>query len=63
MAPQQDIRIAIIGSGLSGIVCAIELKKKLGLAGKNVTIYEKSVRTGGTWEANTYPGCACDVPS
>ena len=27
------------------------------------TILEKSPRLGGTWWENTYPGCACDVPS
>ena len=24
---------------------------------------ERSADVGGTWWANTYPGCACDVPS
>lgn len=27
------------------------------------TIYEKMNGIGGTWYANTYPGCGCDVPS
>ena len=27
------------------------------------TILEKSESLGGTWRHNTYPGCACDVPS
>lgn len=27
------------------------------------TIYEKGERVGGTWRANTYPGCECDIPS
>ncbi|KAJ4310913.1 hypothetical protein N0V84_010717 [Fusarium piperis] len=26
-------------------------------------IYEKNEGVGGTWFENTYPGCACDVPS
>lgn len=26
-------------------------------------ILEKAARLGGTWRENTYPGCACDVPS
>lgn len=26
-------------------------------------IYEKNPEVGGTWYENTYPGCACDVPS
>ncbi|KAF5661752.1 monooxygenase [Fusarium heterosporum] len=28
-----------------------------------LTIYEKNPQVGGTWFENTYPGCACDVPS
>ena len=27
------------------------------------TILEKEEQLGGTWYLNTYPGCACDVPS
>ena len=27
------------------------------------TVLEKSSSLGGTWHDNTYPGCACDVPS
>ena len=59
-AAQAQRRIAIIGSGFSGICLAIQLKK----AGiHSFTIYEKSDRLGGTWRDNTYPGAACDVPS
>ncbi|MBY0274666.1 NAD(P)/FAD-dependent oxidoreductase [Candidatus Binatia bacterium] len=53
-------RIAIIGSGFSGLCLAIELKA----AGiDDFTIYEKDDRVGGTWRDNTYPGAACDLPS
>lgn len=53
-------RIAIIGSGFSGICLGIQLKK----AGiHSFTIFEKSDRLGGTWRDNTYPGAACDVPA
>ena len=24
---------------------------------------ERGAEVGGTWRVNTYPGCACDVPS
>ena len=27
------------------------------------TVYEKGDDLGGTWRDNTYPGCACDIPS
>src|SRR5215207_9450045 len=26
-------------------------------------VFEKADEVGGTWRDNTYPGCACDVPS
>ncbi len=53
-------RIAIIGSGFSGLCLGIQLKR-LGI--DSFTILEKSDRLGGTWRDNTYPGAACDVPS
>ena len=53
-------RIAIIGSGFSGLCLAIQLKA-IGM--HNLTIFEKSDRLGGTWRDNSYPGAACDVPS
>ena len=53
-------RIAIIGSGFSGLCLGMQLKK----AGiESFTIFEKSDRLGGTWRDNSYPGAACDVPS
>ena len=53
-------RIAIIGSGFSGICLGIALRK----AGfRSFTIFEKMDRLGGTWRDNSYPGAACDSPS
>src|SRR2546428_13361785 len=49
----QKRRIAIIGSGFSGLCLAIQLKK----AGiESFTVFEKSACLGGTWRDNTYPG-------
>jgi len=57
---QEDLRFIVIGAGMAGILCAIKLKE----AGyRNVAIYEKADRVGGTWRENTYPGLSCDVPS
>jgi hypothetical protein len=54
------MRVAIIGSGFSGLCLGIQLKR----AGiDSFTIFEKADRLGGTWRENTYPGAACDVPS
>src|SRR5882757_1587188 len=52
--------VAIIGAGFGGLGLAYQLKMR-GLT--NFQILEKSDGVGGTWRANSYPGCACDVPS
>lgn len=53
-------QIIIIGAGISGIGMAIQLLQN---NFKDFLIIEKSNEIGGTWSENTYPGCACDVPS
>ncbi len=50
----------IIGAGFGGIGAAIELRRH---GFRDVTILDRSAELGGTWYHNTYPGCACDVPS
>ena len=53
-------KVAIIGTGFSGLGMAIRLKKE----GENdFIVFEKEAGVGGTWRVNHYPGCACDVPS
>lgn len=52
-------RALIIGTGFSGLGMAIALQKQ----GVEFLILEKADEIGGTWRDNTYPGCACDVPS
>jgi cation diffusion facilitator CzcD-associated flavoprotein CzcO len=55
-----DARVAIVGAGFSGLGLAIRLKQ----AGiHDFVILERADDVGGTWRDNTYPGCACDVPS
>ena len=57
---ERDLRFAIIGAGMSGILSAVELRE----AGfSDIAMYEKAERVGGTWRENTYPGIGCDVPS
>ena len=52
--------IVIVGAGFGGIGMGIALKK----AGyHDFVILEKDDDLGGTWRDNSYPGCACDVPS
>ena len=53
-------RIAIIGTGFSGLCLGIQLKK---IGVESFVIYEKADGIGGTWRENTYPGAECDIPS
>lgn len=56
----RHVRVLIAGAGFSGLGAAIRLSK----AGiDDYVVVEKARDVGGTWEANSYPGCACDVPS
>jgi len=55
-------RAVIIGSGFSGLGMAIALQKQ-GFGADDFVILEKADDIGGTWRDNTYPGCACDIPS
>ncbi len=53
-------RIAIVGSGFSGLGMAVKLKQ----AGiEDFVVLERTGDVGGTWHLNTYPGCQCDIPS
>ena len=54
------MRVLIVGAGFGGVAAAIELRRH-GI--EDVTILEKAPDFGGTWFYNSYPGCACDVPS
>ena len=53
-------RIAVIGTGFAGLGMAIRLKQE-GI--EDFVVFERASSVGGTWRDNTYPGCACDVPS
>ncbi|TDD49514.1 NAD(P)/FAD-dependent oxidoreductase [Kribbella antibiotica] len=52
--------VVIIGAGASGLGAAIRLRQA-GIT--DFAVLEKGPALGGTWRDNTYPGCACDVPS
>jgi cation diffusion facilitator CzcD-associated flavoprotein CzcO len=53
-------RIAIVGAGFGGIGTAIRLKQR---GYDDFVVFDRGDDVGGTWRDNTYPGCACDVPS
>jgi len=54
------LRVAIVGAGFGGIGMAIQLRHQ-GL--EDFVVFERGSDVGGTWRDNSYPGCACDVPS
>jgi cation diffusion facilitator CzcD-associated flavoprotein CzcO len=55
-----EVDVAIVGSGFSGLGMAIRLKQE---GWEDFVVLERDDEVGGTWWANTYPGCGCDVPS
>lgn len=56
----RHVRVAVIGSGFGGLGAAVRLRRE-GVT--DFVVLERADSVGGTWRDNTYPGCACDVPS
>ncbi|MEV8530144.1 NAD(P)/FAD-dependent oxidoreductase [Streptomyces sp. NPDC052000] len=56
----RDVQVLVVGAGFSGIGAAIRLRQE---GVRDLLVLEKAPHIGGTWRDNTYPGCACDVPS
>jgi cation diffusion facilitator CzcD-associated flavoprotein CzcO len=55
-----DFEVLIVGAGFAGLGMAIKLQA----AGESrFAVLEAAPAIGGTWRDNTYPGCACDIPS
>src|SRR5258708_8562401 len=52
--------VLIVGAGFSGLGMAIKLLES---GTTSFLVIEKADDIGGTWYANQYPGCACDIPS
>ncbi|MEV6808373.1 NAD(P)/FAD-dependent oxidoreductase [Streptomyces sp. NPDC051132] len=60
MAEHEHVRVAVIGSGFGGLGAAVRLRRE-GIT--DFVVLERAGSVGGTWRDNSYPGCACDVPS
>jgi len=58
--PETAVEVLVVGAGASGIGAAVTLLEQ-GVT--DFVVLEKAESVGGTWRDNTYPGCACDVPS
>ena len=52
--------VLVIGTGFSGLCAAIKLLDR-GIT--DIAVVDKAREIGGTWQANRYPGAACDIPS
>ena len=65
-SPQQNgteprhVRYGILGAGFGGLGTAIRLEQQ---GETDFLVFERDGDVGGTWWANTYPGCHCDIPS
>lgn len=60
MSIEEHHRVVIVGAGLGGIGAAVQLLRR-GIS--DLVIVEAAGSPGGTWRANSYPGCQCDIPS
>jgi cation diffusion facilitator CzcD-associated flavoprotein CzcO len=56
----REVTVAVIGAGFGGIGARVRL---LQAGHRDFVILERAGAVGGTWRDNSYPGCACDVPS
>lgn len=56
----EHVRVAVIGTGFGGLGAAVRLRRE-GVT--DFVVLERAGSVGGTWRDNSYPGCACDVPS
>ncbi len=56
----EHIPIVIVGAGFAGVALGAQLRRA-GIA--EFAVLERGESVGGVWRDNTYPGCACDVPS
>jgi len=59
-AVETRAEIIIVGTGFAGLGMPIRLKER---GHADFVMLERARDLGGMWRDNTYPGCACDIPS
>ncbi|WP_245819530.1 flavin-containing monooxygenase [Rhodococcoides yunnanense] len=57
----ESVRVLVVGAGFAGIGAVSRILDDDPNA--DVVVIERADDVGGTWRDNTYPGCACDVPT
>lgn len=55
----ENFKVAVIGTGISGLNVAVQLKR----AGIPFVVIEKNPEVGGSWYENRYPGARVDTSS
>ncbi len=55
----QHLGVVVVGAGFGGLAAAYALNRR----GEDFAVLEREHEVGGVWRDNTYPGCACDIPS
>ena len=55
----ENFKVAVIGTGISGLNVAVQLKQ----AGIPFVVFEKNPEVGGSWYENRYPGARVDTSS
>ena len=55
----EHLGVVVVGAGFGGLAAAHALKQR----GEDFAVLEREHVVGGVWRDNTYPGCACDIPS
>lgn len=60
LAGGTELDVAIVGAGFGGLGAGVRLRQQ---GFPDFLIFDQADDIGGTWRDNTYPGCACDVPS
>jgi cation diffusion facilitator CzcD-associated flavoprotein CzcO len=55
------VHTLVVGAGFAGMAAAAAVLRAEPSA--DLLIIERADEVGGTWRDNTYPGCACDVPT
>lgn len=53
--------VLILGAGFSGLATSIKLRTTW--KEDDFHVYDRDHSWGGTWSANTYPGCGSDIPA
>ncbi|MFC4605965.1 flavin-containing monooxygenase [Rhodococcus kronopolitis] len=55
------VRVLVVGAGFAGLAVTERMLRDDPAA--DILVIERAADVGGTWRDNTYPGCACDVPT